>query len=103
VGVSIEAGELRTLHDDLQTMGNDGRGCQPCERKSKKLGRSPPASNSIVPGTLLLPTMLAEGMNVVEDLMGHEDIKTTTKYLHLDTSWAAAESIAGITPSRCTF
>ena len=36
--------------------------------------------------------MLAEGLNVVEvkDLMGHEDIKTTMKYLHPDTSEAAA-------------
>lgn len=36
--------------------------------------------------------MLAEGLNVVEvkELMGHEDIKTTMKYLHPDTSGAAA-------------
>jgi integrase len=36
--------------------------------------------------------MLAEGMNVVEvkELMGHEDLKTTMKYLHPDTSGAAA-------------
>jgi site-specific recombinase XerD len=36
--------------------------------------------------------MLAEGMNVVEvkELIGHEDIKTTMKYLHPDTSGAAA-------------
>jgi integrase/recombinase XerD len=36
--------------------------------------------------------MLAEGLNIVEvkDLMGHEDIKTTMKYLHPDTSGAAA-------------
>ena len=34
--------------------------------------------------------MLAEGLNIVEvkDLMGHEDIKTTMKYLHPDTSGA---------------
>jgi site-specific recombinase XerD len=36
--------------------------------------------------------MLAEGLNVVEvsKLMGHEDLKTTMKYLHPDTSHAAA-------------
>jgi integrase len=36
--------------------------------------------------------MLAEGMNVVEvsKLMGHDDLKTTMKYLHPDTSNAAA-------------
>jgi integrase len=36
--------------------------------------------------------MLAEGLNIVEvkELMGHEDIKTTMKYLHPDTSGAAA-------------
>jgi site-specific recombinase XerD len=36
--------------------------------------------------------MLAEGLNLVEvkELMGHEDVKTTMKYLHPDTSGAAA-------------
>ena len=36
--------------------------------------------------------MLAEGLNVVEfsKLMGHQDLKTTMKYLHPDTSNAAA-------------
>jgi integrase len=36
--------------------------------------------------------MLAEGMNLVEvrDLLGHEDAKTTMKYLHPDTSGSAA-------------
>jgi integrase len=36
--------------------------------------------------------MLAEGMNLVEvsKLMGHTDVKTTMKYLHPDTSKAAA-------------
>jgi integrase len=36
--------------------------------------------------------MLAEGMNLVEvrDLLGHEDAKTTMKYLHPDTSGAAS-------------
>jgi integrase len=36
--------------------------------------------------------MLAEGMNLAEvkELMGHEDVKTTMKYLHPDTSGAAA-------------
>jgi integrase len=36
--------------------------------------------------------MLAEGMNLAEvkELMGHEDVKTTMKYLHPDTSGSAA-------------
>ena len=36
--------------------------------------------------------MLAEGLNVVEfsKLMGHQDLKTTMKYLHPDASSAAA-------------
>ena len=36
--------------------------------------------------------MLAEGMNLAEvkELMGHEDVKTTMKYLHPNTSGAAA-------------
>jgi integrase len=35
--------------------------------------------------------MLAEGLNPVEvsKLMGHDDVKTTMKYLHPDTSKAA--------------
>ncbi|WP_433967821.1 tyrosine-type recombinase/integrase [Tunturiibacter gelidiferens] len=36
--------------------------------------------------------MLAEGMNLAEvkELMGHEDVKTTMKYLHPNTSRSAA-------------
>jgi site-specific recombinase XerD len=36
--------------------------------------------------------MLAEGMNLAEvkELMGHEDVKTTMKYLHPNTSGSAA-------------
>jgi integrase len=36
--------------------------------------------------------MLREGLNLAEvrDLMGHEDVKTTMKYLHPDTSGSAA-------------
>jgi hypothetical protein len=38
------------------------------------------------------PLLLAEGMNLVEvgGLLGHEDAKTTMKYLHPDTSGSAA-------------
>jgi len=36
--------------------------------------------------------MLAEGLDIVKvsKLMGHEDLKTTMKYLHPDTSGSAS-------------
>jgi site-specific recombinase XerD len=48
--------------------------------------------------------MLGEGLNLFEvsKLMGHDDVTTTMKYLHPDTSNAQRRSTSGTAPKLFT-
>lgn len=90
MGVSIETGEVRalTILAKQWTATVDAVNLAAAEQKL------PPISPDLklYCARILSPPTLAEGMNLAEvkTLMGHEDVKTTMKYLHPNTSGSAA-------------
>jgi hypothetical protein len=87
----LEAGEVRTLDNVFKTVGATIAAANFKNTKQKL----PPISSNLklyCARHTFATDMLAEGMNLAEvkELRGHEDVKTTMKYLHPNTSGAAA-------------